>query len=390
MTSLPDSPAHPVGASSLVARITETSRRPKNLGHTPAGAISLAMGEPDGDTAPAIVEAAIRSLRDGRTHYAPLTGSGELRTALADFVTTATGRVTAAPEVVITHGASAGIAATILALVQPGDKVLLPEPTYSLYADHLAMVGAQIVWVPNRADGSIDFGLVDELADDARMVIVCNPSNPTGQVLMADQMKSLAGIVARHPGLLLVSDEAYSEIIFDDLAWASALEFAEIRDQVVLLGTFSKAYAMTGWRLGYAIAPEHLAEPINLVHRTINGAINTFVQDAALVALQTPKAELDALRALYQRRRDIVVDALAAMPKVSINRPTGAFYAFPRIDSKLTSQELVEAFAAGGVLVRSGTEYGPSGEGHVRISFAAGEDALAEGMRRFAAVVATL
>ncbi|MFT3876399.1 MAG: pyridoxal phosphate-dependent aminotransferase [Propioniciclava sp.] len=376
--------------SPLVERIKRTSRRPKNLGQAPRGAVSLAMGEPDGDTAPAVVEAAIASLRAGRTHYAPLTGSNELRAAIAAFVSDGTGRVTSPEEVVITHGASAGIAATMLALVRPGDRVLIPEPTYSLYADHLAMVGAEVVWVPNLADGSVDFARIEELAGGARMVILCNPSNPTGQILTTDQMDVMAGIVARHPGLLLVSDEAYSEIVYDGLPYASGLALAGIRDQVVMLGTFSKAYAMTGWRLGYVIAPAPLADPVNLVHRTINGSINTFVQDAAIEALKTPASDLAAMREQYQRRRDIVVAALAAMPKVSVHTPTGAFYAFPKIDSPLTSQELVDALAAGGVLVRSGAEFGPSGEGHVRISFATDEESLAEGMRRFATVVATL
>lgn len=374
----------------LVERIKLTSRRPKNLGQSPQGAISLAMGEPDGDTPAAVVEAAIASLHAGRTHYAPLTGSNELRAAIAAFIAEGTGRPTSSDEVVVTHGAAAGIAATMLALVQPGDRVLLPEPTYSLYADHLAMVGAEVVWIPNLEDGSVDFARVEELAGDARMVVICNPSNPTGLILTADQMATLAGIVARHPGLLLVSDEAYSEIVFDDLPYASALSLPEVRDQVIMLGTFSKAYAMTGWRLGYVIAPPVFADPINLVHRTINGSINTFVQDAAIEALKTPASELAALRDAYQRRRDIVVAELAGVAKVTVNRPTGAFYAFPRIDSPLTSQELVDAFAAGGVLVRSGAEFGPSGEGHVRISFATDETSLAEGLRRFAAVVASL
>lgn len=374
----------------LVERIRLTSRRPKNLGQSPQGAVSLAMGEPDGDTPAAVVEAAIASLHAGRTHYAPLTGSNELRAAIAAFVAEGTERPTSSDEVVVTHGAAAGIAATVLALVQPGDRVLLPEPTYSLYADHLAMVGAEVVWIPNLADGSVDFARVEELADDARMVVICNPSNPTGLILTADQMATLAGIVARNPGLLLVSDEAYGEIVFDDLPYASALSLPEVRDQVIMLGTFSKAYAMTGWRLGYVIAPPALADPINLVHRTINGSINTFVQDAAIEALKTPASELAALRDAYQRRRDIVVAELAGVAKVTVNRPTGAFYAFPRIDSPLTSQELVDAFAAGGVLVRSGAEFGPSGEGHVRLSFATDETSLAEGLRRFAAVVASL
>ena len=151
-------------ALSLPERITSVSRRPASLGQVPPGAISLAMGEPDGDTSAPVVEAAVRSLRAGRTHYAPLTGSNELREALARWVTSTSGRPTTVAEIVPTHGAAAGLASIMLGLVGPGDRVIVPEPTYSLYADHLAMAGAERIWVPNRADGCLDLDRIESLA----------------------------------------------------------------------------------------------------------------------------------------------------------------------------------------------------------------------------------
>lgn len=348
------------------------------------------MGEPDASTAPKIVAAATSALESGRTHYAPASGLAELRDAIATRTTEQTGRSTAASEVTLTHGASAALAALVIALVRPGDRVVVPEPTYSLYADHLAMADADVVWVPSAADGSTDLTRLANAVPGARMVILCNPSNPTGLVMDAHAMREVERIIAAHPETLLVCDEAYSEIVFDGLQFVSALSLTSIREQTIQVGTFSKTFAMTGWRLGYVVAPAGLAKKIDLIHRTVNGALCTFVQDAALQALATPQAELDAMRVEYQSRRDLVIAALSGLDRVTVSSPQGAFYAFPRIDSSLSSADLVEEFARGGVLVRAGSEYGTSGEGHVRISFAADGETLRTGLARFERVVAAL
>lgn len=348
------------------------------------------MGEPNADTAPEIIAQAEKSLESGRTHYAPLSGLPELKESLAKRTSAATGRVTDPSEVVLTHGASAALAAITLAMVQPGDKVVVPEPTYSLYADHLAMVGAEMISVPTRPDGSTNLDGIAEVVAGARMIILCNPSNPTGAVMGETEMTQLEAFLANSPGTLLVADEAYSELVFDDEEFVSALSLRSLRDRTIMVGTFSKTFAMTGWRLGYAIAPTDIAKRVDLVHRTINGALNTFVQDAAITALDTSQEVLNKMRDDYQRRRDMVVDALSTMPNVSVRAPQGAFYAFPKIHSSLTSEQLVNEFARGGVLVRSGSEYGSSGEGHVRISFAADDASLKEGLHRFGQVVKNL
>lgn len=376
--------------SSLPERITAASRRPSNLGAPPGDAVSLAMGEPDGGSPAAVVAAAKAALDHGRTNYSPLTGTRQLRDAIASWVHTTTGRSTSYEEVVPTHGGAAGLAATILALVQPGDKVLLPEPTYSLYADQLAMANAEVIWVPNRADGSLDLERLAELAPEARMVIVCSPANPTGGVLTPEEMTGLADLLTANPRLLLLSDEAYGDIVFDGQPFTSALTLDSVADQVIMVGTFSKSFAMTGWRVGYAIATRDNADKIGLVHRTFNGALNTFVQDACVEALKTDPEVLAEQTRRYQRRRDMVMAELSRMPGVSVLPPAGAFYAFPKIDSDLTSTELVARFAEGGVLLRAGSEFGPSGEGHVRLSFATDDESLAEGLRRFRAVVDSL
>jgi aspartate aminotransferase len=376
--------------ASLPDRISAASSRPTTLGGATPGAISLAMGEPDGGTPPEVVEAAVRALRAGRTRYSQITGSPDLRREIAVHLSRVNGRELDAGNVVVTHGGSAGLAAAILALVSPGDRVVIPEPTYSLYADQVAMVGAQPVWIPTRADGSLDLERIAAAASDARIIIVCNPVNPTGAVFTKTDVEGVGAILQDHPNLYLLSDEAYSDIVFDGLAFASALTLDSVRDRVVLAGTFSKSYAMTGWRLGFVCAAQDVAHKINLVHRTVNGAVNTFVQDAAVEALRIPDSELRALAASYQRRRDIVMQHLGAVRSVSVVRPCGAFYAFPRINTSLSSEQLVRRFADGGVLVRAGSEFGPSGEGHVRLSFATDEASLEEGLRRFVRVISDL
>lgn len=385
LTSRATVPAHT--GSSLPDRIAGASRRPAALGGSARDAVSLAMGEPDADTPAPVVQAAVDALRAGRTRYAPLTGAPDLRTRLAEHLSATTGGTVSADDVVLTHGGSAALAATVLALVAPGDRVLVPEPTYSLYADHIAMAGAEIVWVPPTEDGRPDLRAVAELATDATMLIACNPVNPTGQVFTDTELEAVAGVLRDNPGLVLVSDEAYCDIVFDERPFRSALTLGGVQDQVVVVGTFSKSFAMTGWRLGYAVTAGPAAQ-INLVHRTLNGALNTFVQDAGIAALDATAQELAEQTASYQRRRDLVVDAFRAMPGVTVATPEGAFYAFPRIDTDVPEDELLARFTDAGVLVRGGTEYGPSGAGHIRISFATDEASLTEGLRRFAGVVA--
>lgn len=382
------SPANPAAAA--VQRIIEGSRRPQSLGFAQAGAVSLAMGEPDSGTPAAVVDAAIAAQNNGRTRYAPMTGSPELRDAIAAQTASKYGRDTQPGEIILTHGGSAGLAATIIALINPGDRVLIPEPTYSLYADHVAMVGAECVWVPNLPDGSLDVEGLRQEAPSSSMIILCNPGNPTGRVYPDTDLHQLEQLLLDNPNLLLLADEAYADITFDGAPYTSALTLTQAGDQVVCCSTFSKTFAMTGWRLGHIVAPAALGDKINIIHRTINGPLNTFVQHAALAALQASEAQLRATARSYQERRDLVVQRLSGVPGIELLTPQGAFYAFPRITSTLTSDEMTARFAESGVLVRSGSEFGPSGEGHIRISFATDVASLEEGLRRFIAAVRDL
>lgn len=373
-----------VGTSDAVARIETASRRSTALGAAPEGTISLAMGEPEGGTPQSITAAAISALEDGLTRYAPMSGLPELRRELARFTRRTTERTTTAAEVVLAHGGSGGLAASILALVNPGDRVLIPDPSYSLYADQVALAGGQVVWIEHSEDGRLDLAAIVREAATAKMLLLCNPGNPSGLVYDRDQIEALAGILQENPHLVLLADEAYGDLVFDERGFTSALSLPQVRSQVVGCFTFSKRFAMTGWRLGYVVAPEELAVRIELVHRTINGPLNTFVQHAALEALRQDDGQLAALVARYQQRRDMVVQAIDGLPGVHLPVPQGAFYAFPKIDSSLSSTQLAAHASSHGVLVRAGSEFGPSGEGHIRLCFATDEHSLHEALSRLA------
>jgi aspartate/methionine/tyrosine aminotransferase len=368
-------------------RVAAASRRPKSLGAVPPGAVSLAMGEPFATTDVRITESAAASALTGNTRYEAMTGSPALRAAIASKLSAQYDRNIDPRQVVPTHGASGGLAATILALVDPGDRVVIPEPTYSLYADHVVMAGGTVDWTGNAPDGSLDLDLLRAKIPGARMVILCNPGNPSGRIYGRADLEELVALAAEW-GCYLISDEAYSAIVFDGLEFTSALSWPQYADNVICCRTFSKAYAMTGWRLGYVVAAPAVSDAINLVHRTFNGALNSFVQHAGVRALELEDQLLDGLIEAYQQRRDLVVERLADVPGLEFARPEGAFYAFPRVEMDISSDELASRMADGGVLVRSGREYGPSGEGYFRISFATDLDSLEVGIRRVRAVLA--
>ena len=374
----------PIGRpSTLVERLRRESRRPASLGEVPSDSISLAIGEPFEDTPHAVVDAAVEALRRGRTRYAPMSGTNELRQAVASHLISTCSRAVSSTEVVLTHGASAGLAATILAVVNPGDRVVVPEPTYSLYADHVTMTGGEVAWVPHRPDGSLDLDAIGRELPGAALVVVCNPSNPTGRVMPPAELEALSALAAKNE-VLLLCDEAYCDIVFEGAPFKSSLQLPEFPENVICCRTFSKSYSMTGWRLGFVVAHSDMADRIGRVHRAFNGALSTFVQDAACRSLALPPEHLRALAAAYQARRDLVTDALRGVPFLDVATPQGAFYAFPKVRSTKTSEALTrELGERGRVVVRSGTEFGPSGEGYLRLSYAMDSATLEEGLDRF-------
>lgn len=381
MTSL--LPAFPHAAR--IAQLRAGSRRPA-LAPAPPGAVSLAMGEPDFPTPAPVIEAAAEALRAGHTHYADQRGLPDLRAELAARLPGGGARPWTANDVVVTHGATAALAAVVFAMIGPGTRVVVPEPAYSLYADLVVLAGGTVDRVPPAPDLHWDLDALAARLPGAAMVIFSNPANPTGVVHRADELEAL-GALLDATDTLVVADEAYHRLVHPGHELVSALDVASLRDRTVYVQTFSKTYAMTGWRVGYLAGPPAVVGAAAHVHRTVNGSVNTSVQLAALAALDLPDAAVDAMLDVYRVRRELVVARLSGIPGLHLTPPEGAFYGFLRYDLDRPSETVARELAERGVLVRAGAEYGPSGEGHVRISFAASEDDLRTGLARIVGYV---
>jgi aspartate/methionine/tyrosine aminotransferase len=366
--------------SARIAELRAYSRRPA-LTPAPPGAVSLAMGEPDFPTPRPVIEAAAKALRDGHTHYADQKGLPDLRAALADRLPGSGARPWTADDVVVTHGATAALAAVVFAMVGPGNRVVIPEPAYSLYADLVMLAGGTVDWVPLAPDLHWDLDALAARLPGATMMIFSNPSNPTGIVHRVGELEALGELLAG-TDTLVVADEAYHRLVYPGHELVSTLDIASLRDRTVYVQTFSKTYAMTGWRVGYLAGPPAVVDAAAHVHRTVHGSLNTSVQLAALAALDLPAATLDAMADAYRARRELVVAELNGIPGLHLTPPEGAFYGFLRYDLDRPSERVTRELAERGVMVRAGAEYGPSGEGHVRISFAASEDDLRTGLAR--------
>lgn len=365
--------------SQAVQRVVRQSLRPP-LGPV-HDRISLAAGDPDFETPAHVRDAVGEALDAGYTHYADLEGDPELVAAIAADLSRRTGVTWERPHVLITHGGTGGLAAAILGTVDPGDRVVLPEPTYSLYADLVALAGGEPVFCRLAPDFHLDLDAIEEAASGARLLLLCTPANPTGAVYRRSELEAVAEIAGR-TGLLVLSDEAYDHIVYDGVEFASALDVPGLRDRLLYCQTFSKVLAMTGWRIGYLAGPQPMISAAYRVARTVNGPLNAFVQRAALTAFTTPSERPEQMRQEYQLRRDLVTESLDGVPGVSLRPPEGSFYALVRTDLGMTSQEVVEAAYERDVVIRAGTEFGPSGEGYVRLAFSTARPELAEALSR--------
>ncbi|MFE4542289.1 pyridoxal phosphate-dependent aminotransferase [Arthrobacter sp. NPDC056727] len=332
------------------------------------------MGEPDFATPREIIDAAVEALHDGWTHYGNLNGDPELRQCIADLVSAESGRHVGPEAVLVSHGGAAAITATILATVNPGEKVVIPEPTYSLYPDAVRLAGGEPVFVPTRADNQLDVPALLAEAQGARLITLCNPVNPTGAVFSQASLEELAEGLRGTDTLVLV-DEAYAHMVYDE-GFVSALAIPALQERLVYCQTLSKTYAMTGWRMGYVVAPDGIVESIRAVHRTMNSSVNAAAQRASLKALQLGPGISSEMLAAYRERRNYVVERLKNISGVEFTEPTGAFYAFFRYPQALPATVMLNRLKDHGVVLRAGSEYGPSGEGHLRLSFAADLDTL--------------
>jgi aminotransferase len=348
--------------------------------------ISLGVGEPDFDTPRQIVEAGVEALREGRTHYTSNYGTFELRQALAAHLQRLYGvEYDPGRELLITVGASEAVDLALRATCDPGDEVILHEPSYVAYEPAIVFAGGIVRHVATRFDD--DFALDPVAVEQAitprtKALFLGYPCNPTGAVLSDERQEQLADIADRHD-LLVYSDEIYDRLAYGDYRHRAFSALPGMRERTILMGGFSKAYAMTGWRVGWLAAPADILEGIVKVHQYGIMSAGTVAQDAALVALTDGEPDVERMRAEYDRRRRLVVDGFNAL-RLETFEPRGAFYAFPRITSTgLTDDEFTERLLREErVAVVPGSAFGPSGAGHVRACYATSYEDLEEALRR--------
>jgi aspartate/methionine/tyrosine aminotransferase len=372
----------------------EAAARARALEATGRSVIHLEIGEPDFDTPANIREAAKRALDAGRTHYPPFPGVPELRAAIAADTALRRGFAPDPADVFVTVGGKGVMYYAILALVDPGDEVIVPDPGYPIYESVTRFVGGTAVPIPIRQEN--DFRLdTDELASlvtsRTKLIVINSPANPTGGVLTAEDLRRISEIAIERD-LLVLSDEIYSRILYDGEEHTSIAALPGMADRTIVLDGFSKTYAMTGWRLGYGIVPGWLGHGFGrLLINSVSGA-TTFAQDGAVEALTGPQDAVDAMVAEFRARRDLVVDGLNAIPGVSCLRPRGAFYVFPEIsgtgvDGATLADMLLQET---GVSVLAGTAFGGVGTSHIRLSYANSRENIAEALRRMRTVIEPL
>ncbi|MFZ5516761.1 MAG: pyridoxal phosphate-dependent aminotransferase [Candidatus Zhuqueibacterota bacterium] len=347
--------------------------------------VHLEIGEPDFDTPRNIIDAAIKALNEGKTHYCPAAGIPELRNALAADMSKLRNISISPDEIVVTPGAKPILFFTILALVNEGEEVMYPNPGFPIYESVIDFIGAKSVPYPLREEREFSFD-IDEflslISDKTRLIILNTPQNPTGGILTLDDLKAVAK-VAQEKNIYILSDEVYLNIIYEGKHHSIA-SLPGMKERTVILDGFSKTYAMTGWRMGYGAMPTHLASKVTQLQINSNSCTSTFSQYAAVEAILGPQNEVHKMVAEFKKRRDVIVDGLNAIDGVSCLKPHGAFYVFPNIkqlgmDGKKFSELLLEKY---GVAALSGTAFGKYGAGYLRFSYANSVENIKKALER--------
>ncbi len=396
-------------ASALSARtsaieeiaIIAMAQKARELKAQGADVVSLTIGEPDFDTPVAIRQAAVTAMNAGFTHYAPIAGYPELRAAIADRLNQDNAIPVEPTGVVLSNGAKQALTNACFATLDEGDEVILIAPFWAAYEGIVKMAGGVPVIVSAGADTAFKPTIkqvAGAMNDRTKLIMLNSPSNPSGAVWNADELQALADLVQSHPRCLVLADEIYEDIWFEERP-ASIASLPGMFERTITVNGFSKAYAMTGWRVGYSASCETLAKAISKVQGTFTAGGNAFAQQGALAAITGPRDEVDAMRASYHRRRDLIVSLLADIPGIKVVSPPASFYVFPDISGLLGK-------AAGNTRLETDVEFchwlldeyhlatvpgsAFGGPGCIRLSFAASDDDITTAMSRLAEAAATL
>lgn len=365
-------------AFDVLVRARALEAKGKNIVH-------LEIGEPDFDTPGNIVDSAVKALKEGAHHYGPSAGIPELRTAIARYVSR-TRRIEVDPaEVVVTPGAKPIIFFIALALLDPEDEVLYPNPGFPIYESMIEYLGARAIPVPliEEKNWALDIdALSRNLNAKTKLLILNSPQNPTGGVIPLDNLHQVAELAHRYDFMIL-SDEIYSRILYSG-EYHSITSLPGMKERTILLDGFSKIYAMTGWRLGYGVMRADLASQMAKLQTNSNSCTATFTQLAGIEALEGDQQKPEAMVEEFRRRRDLIVNGLNKIPGFNCKMPDGAFYAFPNVQKLgLPSKKLADLLLEeAGVGCLSGTAFGAFGEGYLRFSYANSQDNIREALRR--------
>ncbi|HEX3629856.1 MAG TPA: pyridoxal phosphate-dependent aminotransferase [Candidatus Dormibacteraeota bacterium] len=353
--------------------------------------VHLEIGEPDFPTPPNIVEAAEKALRDGFTHYTPAGGLMPARQAVADWIRRWYEVEVKPEQVVMVPGSKNVLLFTMLALVDPGDDVIVPDPGYPIYASAAELAGARVIGIPLREKNEFRIDIEElksKITPKTRVLVINSPQNPTGGVLSTHDLEQIAELAMRHDFYVL-SDEVYGQITYDG-HHASIMTVPGMLDRTIYSDGLSKAYAMCGWRLGFAVAPLPLAQKFETLMINSSSCAAAFTQMAAIEALSPRSdASVQAMVGEFKRRRDFVVDRLNQLPGVRCHKPLGAFYVFPNInDTGQNERQLADRMLyEGGVAVLAGTSFGQEGKGYLRLSYANSVEQIEEGVERMKGVL---
>jgi len=367
--------------SQRVKRIAGSERSQRKI-VIPEGAIRMHSGDPDFQTPVHIQEAAFKAMQSNFTHYGNAFGDEELREAVCLSLKRDYGVDRSPENILVTTGGIEAINTIAATYINPGDEAIIPDPDFSGYAEGITLFGGKPVFVPldDRLRPDIN-AIVDRISERTKMLFLSNPSNPTGVVLHENEIRELAGIALRH-NLFIIVDEVYHKLLFGDVRHFSICQVDEIRDRAILLNSFSKTYAMTGWRVGYLVADEPIVKQLVVFHRAMVSCVSTPSQKACVAALTGSQDCVESMRKMYDQRRQLVETALKGIKTLSVTPCQGTFYSFPRYEYSMTSKEMLVYLADRGILVRSGTEFGQKGEGHIRLAFTTSTEDLEEGMVR--------
>jgi len=365
-------------AFEMLAKAKELERQGKSVVH-------FEIGEPDFNTPENIKEAGIKAIKENYTHYSPTQGILELREAVAEYISKTRDIKVTPDEVIITPGGKDVIFGTMLSLLDEGDEAIYPNPGYPIYESAIRLVGAKPVPMPLREENDFAFDRHEFeklVTPKTRLIVINSPANPTGGILSYEDLEFIADI-AKKNDIMILSDEIYSRIIYEG-KFVSIASLPGMKERTIILDGFSKTYAMTGWRLGYAVANKEVIEALKRVAVNSFSCVATFVQMAGVEALRGPQDEVEKMRKEYEERRNLIVKGLNEIPGFSVKMPKGAFYAFPNV-KKLgkPSKELADYLLyEAGVCTLSGTAFGEYGEGYLRFSYATSKENIIEGLKR--------